>query len=183
MPQVFVSGTWRDDKARPYANQAAFLGQRLAARGLDLACGPGTGISRYVIDGYRSVSPRGKIKFYLPVEDAMLAVGEEVAEGSDIIEQTPFDYPMRNVYQISKSDGVFIITGGDGTLEEALPALIDYNIPVAVIEETGKAAQGMKALLKIFPEWQQLLSFSTGVEQIIDQYCDQVIKLASARDA
>lgn len=178
MPQVFVSGTWRDDKARPYISQALLLGRHLAERGFDLASGPGTGISRYVIDGYRSITPRGQVKFYLPAEEHMLAVGEDVAHGSDIIEQTSYDYPMRNVYQVSKSDGVFILTGGDGTLEEALPALIDYGIPVAVIEDSGEAAKALRILLDIFPDWRSLLLLSTDVESIIDQYCDQVIKLS-----
>ena len=57
MTQVFVSGTWRDDKARPYKDQALHLGRRLAERDFDLACGPGTGISRYVIDGYKGRCP------------------------------------------------------------------------------------------------------------------------------
>jgi predicted Rossmann-fold nucleotide-binding protein len=181
MTQIFVSGTWRDDKAMPYADQAKALGRRLAERKFDLACGPGTGISRYVIDGYRSVSPRGEVRFYLPAEEHMLAVGEEVAHGADHIEQTQYDYPMRNVYQISKSDGVFILTGGDGTLEEALPALIDYNLPVGVIDNSGKAAAGLRALLNVFPEWNKLLIFSADVDSIIDPYCDLVIDFAAKR--
>jgi hypothetical protein len=181
MPQVFVSGTWRDSRAKPYADQASYLGQRLAELGLDLACGPGTGIARYVIDGYRSISPRGQVKYYLPGKPYMAAVGEEIAQGADLIEQTPYDYPMRNVYQISKSDGVFILTGGDGTLEEALPALIDYGIPVAVIEGSGEAAEALRSLLGTFPEWQELLSFATDVGSIVDSYCEQVIKLSGQR--
>lgn len=183
MPQVFVSGTWRDIRAKPYADQASYLGRRLAELGLDLACGPGTGIARYVIDGYRSISPRGNVKYYLPGETHMLAVGEEVAQGADLVEQTPFDYPMRNVYQISKSDGVFILTGGDGALEEALPALIDYGIPVAVIEDSGEAAEALRRLLGVFPEWQKLLSFAPDVGSIVDSYCEQVVKLSGQRKA
>jgi len=41
---------------------------------------------------------------------------------------------MRNVYQISKSYGLIVISGGDGTLEEILPAIIDYELPVAVLK-------------------------------------------------
>jgi predicted Rossmann-fold nucleotide-binding protein len=181
--QVFVSGTWRDSKAKPYADQALNLGRRLAERGLDLACGPGTGISRYVIDGYRSVSPRGRIKFYLPSEVHMSAVGEEVQDGSDLIEQTSYDYPMRNVYQIKKSDGVFILTGGDGTLEEALPALIDYSLPVAVIEGSGEAAKALRLLVEVFPEWREHLAFARDVNSVIENYCDQVLEMARAKAA
>ena len=181
MTQVFVSGTWRDDKARPYKDQALHLGRRLAERDFDLACGPGTGISRYVIDGYRSITPRGTVRFYLPLEAHMLAVGERVAQGADEIEQTPYDYPMRNVYQVSKSDGVFVLTGGDGALEEALPALIDYGLPVGIIDGAGEAARAVRKLLEVFPEWERLLMFSSDVYTVVDSYCDKVRETEAAK--
>ena len=152
--QIFVSGTWRSDKAARYADVAARVGQLIAEAGYSLACGPGTGISRHAVDGFRSVTaPAGKVRYYLPAQTHMQAVGEEVQPGADEIIQTEFDYPMRNVYQISKSAGLIAITGGDGTLEEILPALIDYGLPVSVYQGSGQAAVALEALIKIFPEW------------------------------
>lgn len=152
--QVFVAGTWSSDKATDYAEAAAHVGELIAKAGYSLACGPGTGISRYVIDGFRSVLSRtGVVRYYLPAQSHMLAVGEDVRPGYDEIVQTDLDYPMRNVYQISKSDGLIVITGGDGTLEEILPALIDYNLPVSALKGAGKAAVALEALLDIFPLW------------------------------
>jgi hypothetical protein len=181
MTQVFVSGTWRGDKAKPYMDQALHLGRRLAEQGFDLACGPGTGISRYVIDGYRSITAHGIVKYYLPLEEHMLAVGERATEGADEIEQTPYDYPMRNVYQVSKSDGVFVLTGGDGALEEILPALIDYGLPVGIIDGTGEAAVAVRMLLGVFPEWERLLMFSSDVYAVVDNYCERVREEKAAR--
>jgi len=178
MAQVFVSGTWRDSKAKAFNEEAALLGQALARRGFDLACGPGTGIARYVIDGYRAEEYRGQVRYYLPREEYMTAAGEGVAEGADDIEITDFDYPMRNVYQISKSDGLFILTGGDGTLEEALPALIDYGLPVAVVEEAGSAATALRLLSGVYPEWQERLLFGQHTAQIIETFCDRVTRSA-----
>jgi len=152
--QVFVSGTWRNDKAARYAEAAASVGALIAAAGYSLACGPGTGIARHVIDGFRSVSPRaGMVRYYLPAESHMVAVGEEIQDGYDEIIQTNLDYPMRNVYQVGKSHGLIVISGGDGTLEEILPALIDYRLPVAVLKDSGQAAAGLEALLDVFPLW------------------------------
>ena len=178
-PQVFVSGTWRDDKARAYRDQAEFAGSRLADAGFDLACGPGTGIARYVIDGYRSRPARGIVRYYLPAQRYMAAVGEEVLTGSDEIEETEFDYPMRNVYQISKSDGVLVLTGGDGALEEALPALIDYGLPVAVVEGAGSAAVALKRLVEVYPEWGPKLIFGAHVSEVLDDFCSRVAARAA----
>jgi uncharacterized protein (TIGR00725 family) len=152
--QVFVSGTWRDDKAARYAEAAASVGALIAEAGYSLACGPGTGIARHVIDGFRSVSPRaGVVRYYLPAESHMIAVGEEIQGGYDEIIHTDLDYPMRNVYQVGRSHGLIVISGGDGTLEEILPALIDYRLPVAVLKDSGQAATGLEALLDVFPLW------------------------------
>ncbi len=85
----------------------------------------------------------------------MDAVGEQVQPGYDEIDQTDFDYPMRNVYQVSKSSGLIAISGGNGTLEEILPALIDYEIPVAVLKGSGQAAAAIEVLLGVFPDWQR----------------------------
>lgn len=153
--QIFVAGTWNSEKAAKYAQVAARIGELIALEGYSLACGPGTGISRHVIDGFRSVTSRtGVVRYYLPAETYMAAVGEEVQPGYDEIVQTDLDYPMRNVYQIGKSSGLIVVTGGDGTLEEILPALIDYNLPVSVLKGSGQAAVAIEALLDVFPVWQ-----------------------------
>ena len=79
--QIFVSGTWKPAKADAYRDQALLLGRALAERGFDLACGPGTGVARHVIDGYRSVPERGIVRYYLPTDSAMRAAGETVETG------------------------------------------------------------------------------------------------------
>ena len=152
--QIFVSGTWRSDKADKYADAARRVGQLIAEAGYSLGCGPGTGIARHAIDGFRSVSHRtGKVRYYLPAEVHMQAVGEEVEAGADEIIQTDLDYPTRNVHQISKSVGLIVITGGDGALEEILPALADYDLPVSALRGSGQAALALETLVQIFPEW------------------------------
>jgi predicted Rossmann-fold nucleotide-binding protein len=179
--QIFVSGTWQPEKAQPYGNQATELGKRIASAGFDLACGPGTGIARYVIDGYRSVADRGRVRYYLPTEEDMLAVGEEVLDGADDIEHTGLDYPMRNVFQIMRSHGLFVLTGGDGTLEEILPAVIDYRIPVAIVDDAGSAAAAVAALLRVYPAWAELVTIGPDVDSLIGAFLQRVA--SSARRA
>lgn len=174
--RVFVSGTWSEVKAAPFADQGRLLGRRIAEAGLDLSCGPGTGIARHVIDGYRSVASRGSVRYYLPLEDEMTAVGEVVEPGSDEIIQTGLDYPMRNVLQVKESDGLFALTGGDGTLEEIIPALVDYALPVQIIDGTGTAARAIRALLEIYPDWSDLVEFGSSVDTCVDDWLDRVLR-------
>ena len=168
--RVFVAGTWSAAKAEPYRNQATVLGVEIARRGFDLGCGPGTGIARHVIDGFRSVGSAGKVRYVLPAAEHMKAVGEDVEPGADSIEQTPFDYPMRNVYQVGQSDGLFVLTGGDGALEEILCALIDYRIPVGIVRDSGSASHAVQLLLGLYPEWEDLLHFGNSVSEVVEAF-------------
>ena len=177
--QVFVSGTWSEAKAAAFADEGELLGRAIAASGLDLACGPGTGIARHVIDGFRSVPDRGSVRYYLPLRAHMEAVGEPVNPGADEIVETEFDYPMRNVFQVQQSDGLFVLTGGDGTLEEILPAVIDYHLPVAIIENAGSASNAVKSLLGLYPEWAELLLFGANVAEMVDEWLSRVLARSS----
>lgn len=172
--QVFVAGTWKPERAAPYREQALLLGSALAAAGLDLACGPGTGIARHVIDGYRSVAPRGSVRYYLPSPEAMAAAGESVADGADEIEETGLDYPMRNVHQVSRSSGLFVLTGGDGALQEILAALIDYRQPVAIVRGAGSAALAVERLLGVYPEWEGQLLLGPDVQALLGPFVERV---------
>lgn len=173
--QIFVSGTWKSEKAEPYASQAMELGIGLANAGVDLACGPGTGIARFVIDGYLSATARGQVTYYLPRDEDMLAAGEEVRPGADRTVRTGFDYPMRNVFQVGQCQGLFVLTGGDGALEEILPALIDYRIPVGIVEGAGTAAAAVAVLADIYPEWHEWLLFGPDVPSMIDEFLSRVM--------
>jgi len=172
--QIFVSGTWNPEKARPYRAQALELGAGIAAAGFDLACGPGTGIARYVIDGFRQAPKGGKVRYYLPREADMRAVGEEVMPGADEIEQTCLDYPMRNLLQVKRSDGLFVLTGGDGALEEVIAAVVDYRVPVAIVAGVGSVAAAVTALLEVYPAWRALVEFGPDVASLIDPFLTRV---------
>lgn len=166
---IFVSGTWRANKAAPHSAAAHRVGQRIAEAGCSLGCGPGTGIARHAIDGFRSVSNRvGRVYYYLPDEAHMLAVGEEVEPGADEIVRTDLDYPMRNVYQIGQSAGLIVITGGDGALEEIVPALADYGLPVAALRGSGQAADALQALVRVFPEWEPNILLDDNPDELAD---------------
>jgi len=179
--QIFVSGTWKTSKAAEYRDQGWSLGQFLARAEVDLACGPGTGIARHVIDGFRSEPGRGRVRYYLPLRAEMEKVGETVEDGADEIVETGFDYPMRNVWQVKQSHGIFVLTGGDGTLEEVLPAVIDYGLPVAVVDGAGTAAVALRGLIKVYPDWEGLLRIGPDVQSIVQPFIDQVKTIQYAR--
>jgi hypothetical protein len=105
----------------------------------------------------------------------MEAVGESVEPGADEVIETDLDYPMRNVFQVKQCQGLFVLTGGDGALEEILPALIDYEIPVAILEGAGSAASAIRMLLTLYPEWGRLVLTGPKVESIVDEWLSRIL--------
>lgn len=181
--QIFVSGTWKAEKAREYRDQALELGAGIAAAGFDLACGPGTGIAGDVIDGFRQVPAAGKVRYYLPTEADMAAAGEEVMPGADEVEQTGLDYPMRNLLQVKCSDGLFVLTGGDGALEEVVAAVVDYRLPVAIVAGSGSVAAAVTALLEVYPGWRDLVELGPDVASLLDPFLARVGFASAFRSA
>ncbi len=181
--QIFVSGTWKAEKARPYRAQALELGAGIATAGFDLACGPGTGIARYVIDGFRQAAAGGQVRYYLPAEADMHAAGEEVMPGADHIEHTGLDYPMRNVLQVKRSDGLFVLTGGDGALEEVVAAVVDYRLPVAIVAGSGTVAAAVTALLDVYPQWRALVELGPDVASLLAPFLARIGASSAPRRA
>lgn len=155
--QVFVSGTWDDERAAPYAEQARTAGRLLAEAGCDMACGPGTGIAAHAIAGFRSVTGRaGLVRYYLPAAKWMRAVGEVVRAGADEIVRTRLSYPMRNIHQVGESQGLVVVTGSGGTLQEINTALEDAHIPVGILAKSGAAAEALVRIADLFPDWESV---------------------------
>lgn len=174
--KIFVSGSWRQEEGRLYAEVAFKLGKLLAENGFDLVIGPGTGVARSVIDGYRSVKERGEITFYLPKLKEMKRVGEEMEEGADRVVVTEQDYPTRNLIMIRKSDAVVAIDGFAGTLSEIIAAVLDYHKPTAALEDSGEAIRASKLLTHI----QSHIFYSKSIEEIVG-YIKEELKKSESR--
>lgn len=182
--RIFVAGTWSEVKAKPFRQDAFDIGFAIGEAGLDLACGPGTGVAAHAIDGYRSATESGTVDFFLPSSAHMIAVGESLGRKPDRIIQTNLDYVMRNVMQVGFSRGVIAVSGGDGTLEELLPALIDYNLPVGVVTGSGAASRAVVSLADAeFPDWHGLLITATSGRQVARKVIQAVLAQSHAVDA
>ncbi len=149
--RIFISGEWRPEAAESFKDVAYEVGRLIAESGFDLTCGPGSGITRYVLDGYTSISKskRGKVIFYLPKLKEMRRVGEKISSTPDIIIKTGVDYPTRNVIQVRDADALIAITGGAGTTTEIIHAVLDFRKPVAILDHSGAMVEAIKALPSI----------------------------------
>lgn len=168
--QVFVAGEWRIKEAEPFAHVGREVGRFLAEVGFVLTCGPGSGLARYVLEGYDSVrSERPQLpkpRFYLPKLSEMSRVGEkEETYGIDVeIIETGLDYPSRNIMQVRESDAMIAIGGGVGTLQEVTYAAYDFDKPVAVLESAGDVVSAIKQLSRIRDQ----VFFGSNAKELVD---------------
>lgn len=146
--RIFVSGEWRAEAVKAYGEKARRLGVLLAESSFDITCGPGSGITRFVLEGYYCVPKerRGQVIFYLPKLSEMKRVGEKMEFGADIVVKTGLDYPSRNVIQVKDADALIAITGGAGTTTEIIHAALDFQKPVAILDNSGPMAEAIKCL-------------------------------------
>lgn len=172
-PVVFVSGSWQAERAITISPEAYKFGKFLAELGVHMSVGPGTGVARYVIDGYRSVANRGHVIFYLPKESEMERVGEAMEEGADEIYHTELDYPLRNLIQVKESSAVVAIGGSAGTVTEIVAAAFDYNKPTIVLKK-GEAYKALKSLSDVRGN----INFASSVEEAVQLLREKLLKVA-----
>ncbi len=141
--KIFASGSWHEESTRPYSEQAYLLGRLIAEHNHALVAGPGTGISKYIIAGYRDGGGH-RLTVYLPAKKHMDSVGEKLLTEPDETIQTNLDYPQKNIEQVKASDAVIMITGGAGSLTEIIHAANDYGLPVACLDGSGDAIEAVK---------------------------------------
>src|SRR5690242_17583318 len=98
----------------------------------------------------------------------MQRVGEVVGDGADEIIQTEYDYPLRNIYQVRCSDALFILSGGDSTLQEALAALAEYELPVVGLSKSGTATRALELLLPLYPVWSSRLVLGDDIDDLFE---------------
>lgn len=146
--RIFISGEWQPEKAEPFKEAAYEIGKLIGEEGYDLTCGPGSGITRYVLEGFKSIPEerRGQVIFYLPKIKEMRRVGETISSTPDVVVKTGVDYPTRNVIQVRDADALIAITGGAGTTTEIINAAMDYDMPVAILDQSGPMVEAVRAL-------------------------------------
>lgn len=159
--KVLVAGTWRRKEAEEVAGIARELGRAIAEAGHVLHTGAGTGISSFVVEGYREGDGEKYIA-YLPDENVMKNVGEELGPKPDKIIMTNYDYPKRNVKMVKESDAVIALLGGLGTLTEIIHAVKDYDKKVAVID-VGE----LPSWIRNIPELESKVLMTDSVEEAV----------------
>ncbi len=162
--KILICGSWESAKASVLGRESKELGKRLAEAGFDVVLGSGTGVAKYVLEGFNSTLLRGKSIFYLPDLKEMKRVGEEMGEGADLVIQTAEDYPSRNLTQIKVADALAVVGGADATVSEIINAVMDYHKPVVVLDRTGPVVD----IVRLLPKTGNKVYLAKSIKAMVD---------------
>lgn len=170
--KVLIGGYWDPKRAIRYQQECEELGKLLAEAGHDIIVGPGSGVVKYLLEGYTSVDQetRGKIIFYLPHPSEMIRTGEPMYDFADEIIETNQDYLERTVTMCKRSDVYMSIAGASGTIFEAV-SMMFLKRPVIILEEAGAASNAAQILggLKVYAY------FAPTVEHMVKYLNENVV--------
>lgn len=151
--QIAVLGSHKEDLPKEINKTALETGREIAKRGLITVSGCSTGISRYAVKGAKEQngSTIGISPFLKNTENDSITY-----DFLDTIVYSGFGYKGRNVLTIRSSDGIVIVNGGFGTLNEVAIAEGE-NKPIVVIENTQGCASILKEIFgKLNPAYKKI---------------------------
>lgn len=121
------------------------VGREIARQNCILITGATTGVPYFVALGFKKAG--GFSIGFSPAssEAAHLKTYRLPIDAFDIIVYTGFDYSGRNLLMTNAADGVIIICGRMGTLNEFTTAFEDQK-PIAVLEGSGGVADKIKTI-------------------------------------
>lgn len=149
MGTITVCGTWNKDIAEFSKKIALEVGREIARRDLILISGAGEGVSKYVVEGYRSNGGR-LYTALLAAPQHILRNGGKLGPEPDQTIKLDTDYPQRNLEMLRRSERIIALNGGLGTLTEIINASYDYKLPVAVIR-FGWFSKIVDQISKVYP--------------------------------
>lgn len=161
--QIAVLGSHRRDLPREIFDLAESTGKEIAKRGHILLTGASTGVSEYASKGAKSVN--GLTIGISPYEKRQ-EIDSISYENSDVIIFSGIGYKGRNILTVRSADGIIVINGGFGTLNEITIAE-DGNKPIVAIKNTKGCADKLEDLFKdLNPNYKKIRFVDDAVSSV-----------------
>ena len=161
--QIAVLGSHRRDLPREIYDIAESVGKEIAKRDHILLTGISTGVSEYASKGAKSVN--GLVIGVSPYETRQ-GSGFITCENSDVIIFSGMGYKGRNVLTVRSSDGIIVINGGFGTLNEVTIAE-EGNKPIVALKNTRGCADRLEDLFKeLTPNYKKISYVNDAISSV-----------------
>lgn len=175
--KISVSGSANNNCARGTFKKAYEVGRQIGLHGCVLVTGATIGVPEWATRGTKSV---GGISIGLSPavsKQAHVHTYKLPTRYMDLIIYTGFDYSGRNMLMTRASDGVIVICGRIGTLNEFTTAFEDRRV-VGVLTETGGIQQDIDHILKLAQRGRKRIVFDSDPKALVEK----VIKLMKIND-
>jgi uncharacterized protein (TIGR00725 family) len=146
--KIAVSGSAQPESCSKGAEKLAKeVGKEIIRQGCILVTGATTGIPYIAAKGAKEV--KGISIGFSPAstESAHIKTYRLPTDAFDLMVYTGFDYSGRNLLMTRAADGIIVICGRMGTLNEFTIAFEDKK-PIGVLEGSGGTADNIKNLIK-----------------------------------
>ncbi|MBX4205001.1 MAG: hypothetical protein KW788_02300 [Candidatus Doudnabacteria bacterium] len=175
--KIAVSGSALNNCAPGAFKKAYEVGRQIALQKAVLLTGATIGVPEWATRGAKA--GRGLSIGLSPAASRLAHVKtyKLPTKYMDLIIYTGFDYSGRNMLMTKSADGVIMICGRIGTLNEFTTAFEDKRV-IGVLTETGGEEQEIKTILKIGKRGQKRVIFDSDPKRLVSK----VIKMIRANE-
>jgi uncharacterized protein (TIGR00725 family) len=175
--KISVSGSASNNCAKGAFKKAYEVGRQIALHGCTLITGATIGVPEWATRGAKSV---GGVSIGLSPavsKQAHVHTYKLPTRYMDLIIYTGFDYSGRNMLMTRASDGVIVVCGRIGTLNEFTTAFEDKRV-VGVLTGTGGVQQEIDDILRVAKRGRKRIVFDADPKTLVEK----VIKLIRVND-
>jgi uncharacterized protein (TIGR00725 family) len=170
--KIAVSGSASNNCAKGAFKKSYEVGRQIALHGCVLLTGATIGVPEWATRGAKSA---GGVSIGLSPAVSRIAHTKTYklpTRYMDLIIYTGFDYSGRNMLMTRSSDGVIVVCGRIGTLNEFTTAFEDKRV-VGVLTGTGGVEAEIDEILKVSKRGRKRIVFDDDPKKLVDK----VVKL------
>lgn len=151
------------------------LGREVAKQNCVLISGATTGVPYFVAEGCKKAG--GLSIGFSPAasESAHKKVYKLPLDEFDVMVYTGFDYTGRNLLMTRAADGVIVVCGRMGTLNEFTIAYEDKK-PIGILEGSGGTADMIKYILEKPHKTRGPIVYDTDPKKLVEKLIQQISK-------
>jgi len=175
--KIAVSGASKLDENPDYVKKVSReVGREIAKQGCILVTGATTGCPHFASEGQHEVDGAISIGFSPAASELSHSKTYKLPlETYDVMVYTGFHYSGRNLLMTKAADGVIIISGKMGTLNEFTIAYEDGK-PIGVLEGTGGTADHVRELLKRPHRYGAPVVYDTDPKRLVNKLIEIIKK-------
>jgi uncharacterized protein (TIGR00725 family) len=175
--KIAVSGSAQNNCSKGAFKKAFEVGRQIALQGSVLITGATIGVPEWATRGAKSAGGMSIGLSPAVSKQAHVHTYKLPTRFMDLIIYTGFDYSGRNMLMTRSSDGVIVVCGRIGTLNEFTTAFEDRRV-IGVLTGTGGVEEDIEHILKLAHRGRKRVVFDNDPKKLVEK----VIKAIRANE-